>query len=614
MSPSARLVLRRALPWLACIAVACASARVQPSRVQAQPVGDVVVVPFGAPALDDAITASSTLEAELSRTTSTLISLHDARDRFTARSRPPQVASDSDLDLLARAARDAIEHVAFGRTSAAQKSVREVIARAELTLESLNRETATARQILDTCLSLVRSTLQSDKRDAALEQATRCRRLVPDLAPSEEAHPANVVGVLAEADNLLRRMRIGNLTVLSTPESNCSVYLNGRHLGTTPFRLDRAAAGDYRVQVECGQRNGRVHVVQLGDVPARIVVDTQFDRAVGSDPRLSLHYEGADAARAQALSHAVQLGRAVGASDVLLVGVHGDRAELLRVQVEQERLVARTSVPWTPKQGFPRPALERALLALGEGRIVGEPSIAPEAEPAEVTPPASVNAVPAVTALPPPAAATPAPAVETPAAPSRPASSPARRQRRLRGVGYGLLGAGAALFAVGVAYEVKTQQRQNDLTAYSREPELLMSDPAALARQQELQSEYERAGDLRWLGVGGGVLATGATALLVRPRTHVPWWSYALAGVGLGLVGVGGYEVANREECKLRLEDGRCHRSRDSGARGALLMSAAAPFLSVPVVHWMKRSPGGPTVQAFVHPRQGLQLGLHVLY
>ncbi len=63
------------------------------------------------------------------------------------RSRTSLTASDSDLDVLAKQAREALQHVAFGRTAAAEKSVREVILRAERTLESLNRETARARQI-----------------------------------------------------------------------------------------------------------------------------------------------------------------------------------------------------------------------------------------------------------------------------------------------------------------------------------------------------------------------------------------------------------------------------------------------------------------------------------
>src|ERR1700712_5725059 len=171
---------------------------------------------------------------------------------------------------------------------------------------------------------------------------------------------------------MLRHMRIGHLTVTSAPESNCSVYLNGRHLGTTPFQLDRAAAGDYRVQVECSRTVGRVHVVQLGDQPVSLRVDTQLDRAVASDPRLLLHYTNRAQARELGVSHAVQLGQEVQADDVLLLQVHDDQVEVQRVQVAQQKLVARVRVPWTSPHGFARPALEAAIAALAEGRLQGE--------------------------------------------------------------------------------------------------------------------------------------------------------------------------------------------------------------------------------------------------
>jgi hypothetical protein len=71
------------------------------------------------------------VEASLSARGVPLVSMHDARDRIQAQSRPPVAPDSSDLDLLAREARAAIEHVAFGRSAAAQRSVEEVFKRAE---------------------------------------------------------------------------------------------------------------------------------------------------------------------------------------------------------------------------------------------------------------------------------------------------------------------------------------------------------------------------------------------------------------------------------------------------------------------------------------------------
>jgi hypothetical protein len=613
------------LLWAAWLGLACAL----PLRARAQPIGELVVVPFGVNDLTPALEATTMLEAELAEARVSLIPMHDARDRFTARSRPPQTASDSDLDVLAREAREAIEHVAFGRTAAAQKSVREVIQRAERTLESLNRETATARHILDACLSLVRTTLQAGKRDLALEQATRCRRLVPDLAPSEVAHPANVVGVLAEADNLLRRMRIGNLSVRSAPESNCSVYLNGRHLGTTPFLLDRAAAGDYRVQVECGRTLARVHVVQLGDQPASLVVDTQFDRAIASDPRLFFKYPSREEAREQTVRHAIELGRELHADDVILVGVEGERVELLRVNVTQQRLVGRASVPYTTRHGFARPALARAIVALSEARLQGEPTLVESSPPANVPPPESTgpSAAPSakvgVLSGDSVGSGSDAAAVDAPhqAAPPSATGNPTppgpgiSRQRRLRRAGYALLGTSAAFFALGLGLDLRAQALEDELSTLAFDDELAAQAPltadaeAAVSRQARQQSKFERLQGLRWIGVGSGAVALVATALLVEPVENIPWWGYALAATGAGVLAVGAYEVASSDRCMLgETDDGPCRRPRDSAARGALLISAALPLLSVPLVQLLKRPDGGAFTLTGKPLRAGLEL------
>ncbi|MEY4515640.1 MAG: hypothetical protein RLZZ450_7762, partial [Pseudomonadota bacterium] len=402
---------------------------------RAQPYGEVVVVPVvvgegdltadaGSRSHADEPSASITVETGLLDENVTLISQHDARDRFVARSRPPQVPTVSDVEALSRAAREALEHVAYGRTAAAKKSVQQVIALAERTLESLNRETATARNVLNACLSLVRGSLQEHKREAALAQAMQCRRLVPDLTPSEATHPANVVGVLAEADNLLRRMRLGSLQVQSAPDERCSVYVNGRHLGTTPFKLDRAATGEYRIQVECGSRPGRVHVVQLGDAPVRLIVDTVFDRVVESTPRLVLRYATQQEARELSVAHASALGAQIGANDVVLVAIEGDKVVLSRIEVEQKRLIARALVPARARAN--QAAFQPALVALAEGRLGADKDQAPIAKP-----PASAVAE-APESPPPLPAVTPAPTQEpvVDVAPVRAEAEPSSSKRR----------------------------------------------------------------------------------------------------------------------------------------------------------------------------------------
>ena len=342
----------------------------------AQPLGKSVVVTFGVGNDPSALDLAAAVEEQFSRRQVPLLSLHEARDRFTGTSRAPQSPTPSDLESLAKEARKAVEHVAFGRSAAAEESVRGIVALAERSLESLNRETQNARQLLDACLALVRSSLHDGRRDRAIEQAMGCRRLVPDLAPKPSAQPANVIGVLAEADDELRRMRIGSLKVVTPHSKACSVYLNGRHLGMTPFTLDRAAVGTYRVQVECDDRlPGRVHVVHLGDQLVELQVDPEFDRSVVSEPRLGLSYEAVPSLRASLVSHAVQLGRETHAEEAVLVRRDASTFELVRINVGRKHVVAATRGPLNAADKTAGKSLSEALDALAQGRFL---NVSPE--------------------------------------------------------------------------------------------------------------------------------------------------------------------------------------------------------------------------------------------
>jgi hypothetical protein len=560
------------LAWLGLCAGLCSFVGV----AEAQPMGKTAILPFGIPDGRDALAPSDALESELTRRRVRVISMHEARDRFIVRSRTPLVASESDLDVLAKEAREALQHVAFGRTSAAEKSVREVIQRAERALESLNRETVQARQILDACLSLVRNALHEGKREDAVEHAMRCRRLVPDLAPSDSSHPANVVGVLAEADDLLRRMHTGKLTVKSAPDTGCSVYLNGRHLGTTPFVLDRAASGEYRVQVECkAGRPGRVHSVQLGDEPVALSVDTAFDTAVYSDPRLFLSYETERAARRFLVEHAASVGREVRAEDIVLLRVQNDVAELIRVHVAQNRMVGRARVGLSGGS-FDRASLAKAIAALNEGRVESEPLGTLEPE---------LPAAPKAQAQAAPAQAEPAAAAAEPATQAAAESGYPKWRKR---TGYAMIPLSIVFAGLGFGLDAWAQSLYVDtITSNTGDVPL----PGA-------QQQYDRVAGATYLGVVSAPLGLAAVALLAETRSSVPWWSYTLGVLGLGVAGVGIYEVAISNQCVLSEQGtGRCLQSRESARLGVLLVAAAVPLISVPIFHLVRKTPTETTPQ-----------------
>jgi hypothetical protein len=407
----------------------------------------------------------------------------------------------------------------------------------------------------------------------------RCRRLVPDLAPSDSAHPANVVGVLAEADDLLRRMRTGKLMVKSQPDTNCSVYLNGRHLGTTPFVLDRAASGEYRVQVECAVgRAGRVHTVQLGDEPVNMTVDTAFDRAVFSDPRLFLSYETERAARRYLIEHAANVGRDVRAEDIVLLRVQGDVAELVRVHVAQNRILGRARATWT-SSGFERNSLAKAITALNEGRVEGEPLGTLEAEPALAPDKPVAQADPARAQE----ASAAAPSGGAPAATEGDGKYPAWRRR----TGIAMIPLALAFAGVGFGM-AEWSQPLRDKWGNS-----LSGDTAVPGTKER----YDRVSAASYIGIASAPLGLAAVALLATGHPSVPWWSYTLGALGLGAAGTGMYFVAISNHCELEDDMGECLRPEDTVRRGVLLVAMAVPLISVPIFHLVRRKPGEAKAQ-----------------
>ena len=82
-----------------------------------------------------------------------MLSPQRARGLYEQRgSTAPLSVSHTDLDALARDTQMALYHVASGLPGRARKDVERALARADLVLESLNRESLAAQQLLDACL------------------------------------------------------------------------------------------------------------------------------------------------------------------------------------------------------------------------------------------------------------------------------------------------------------------------------------------------------------------------------------------------------------------------------------------------------------------------------
>lgn len=248
------------------------------------------------------------------------ISGKQARAVFEKRgSSAPVPVSHSDLEALAHDAQLALYHVASGLLSQARQDVARAFVRADRALESLNRESLSAQQLLDACLFLARAHLMAHEHELALEQALECRRRVPEVQPDPKMHPPEVIGLVAEAEAELKLRNAGSLRVESEPDA-CTVYVNGRPLGRAPLELPQLSPGEYRLQAECAEGEiGRVHRVTVGSERVVQRIDTRLDAAVVTALELSLRYGSSADQQAYGAGDAVEVARVVGADSVLWV-------------------------------------------------------------------------------------------------------------------------------------------------------------------------------------------------------------------------------------------------------------------------------------------------------
>lgn len=520
-----------------------------------------------------------------------------AKDRFEARASMEPVATDeSDLDVVAREAQAALVLVATGRNAEARAAVRRVLDRAERALESLNRETTSARRILDACLYLVRATLDAGRTARARARVLECRRLVPDVTPDPADHPPSVLRILEEAEAELRRSSRAELRVDSDPPG-CALYLNGRHLGATPFEIGDLPPGEYRVQVECGgARLSRVHRLVLADEPTELSIDTGLDEAIRSREMLALHYPSAEDEAHRRLRDGARVADVVGAAHVVLVTAESDALlRLDRVDGPTRGVVATARVRVTGRRRDDRAVVARAARALAAGR-----SVDLAADPAREIAPWAPPAPEAEDALTAPVAAAGAASPTEGGAPTGPQGATEHP------AGRGLDGArvaGWTLFAGGIAAYVASWALWGELAARR---DALDGYPSMQAGFSDAQADYDA---LRWptalVGAGGAVLVGAAVPLVLEDADGVPAWAWVLGAVGLGGVGAGVGLAVSEGPCV----DQDCTRRAPRETLGALVAAHAAPLLAVPLTLAVRAATGDDTIEADVDlPEAGLAL------
>ncbi|MFI5307451.1 MAG: PEGA domain-containing protein [Polyangiales bacterium] len=535
-----------------------------------------------------------------------LIPPERARSRFEQRgSTAPLMVSHGDLDALARDAQMALYHVASGLPAKARQDVTRALTRADKVLESLNRESLAAQQLLDACLYLVRAHLQSNERQAAREQALQCRRLVPDIEPDGTMHPPEVIGILAEAEAELRQREPGSLRVESLPET-CAVYVNGRHLGAAPLELPQLSPGEYRVQAECEEgRAGRVHRVTIGS--ARVVkrIDTRFDAAVQTSLDVSLRYEAVESQRDHAYADALEIGRVIGAGEVALLlpvarddGKASDVVQIDRIRVKDGQSLATVRVRLDSAGAIEAAALAAAVRALLEGRsldltqptpvAVAAPEaiavlpVEPSAQPAPAAPGDTSNTkLTSVQAGPTAAPVEAASEADVEAGATPDATGPRAHSSPSRPLGIALAIVGGAAAITGWAlfgHQLSLEQAYRD--------RLNSGADASVSLPGLNHFTYVPFA----VQMGASALLVAAQPWLLPPASspRVPVWGWVVGGIGAGVAIAGAVFTIRGASCNAFDQQGRCSDVLATTRFGLDLLAASAPLLSVPVVYLLR--------------------------
>lgn len=500
----------------------------------------------------------------------TTMSVEDASTTFEARVSSPAVAlSASDIERWVARSQSAVRHLARADYDRARADLLEAHALSSGAAEELNREAERARQVLDTCLYMVRAYVETRDDANAMNQARACRQLVPGAEPSPYRHTPEVREIIARVDANIAAEAPGQLVVTSEP-SGCAVRLNGISFGTTPFRMDGIAAGEYRLQVECDEvERGRIRRIRVGAGETAVHVDGAFDHAIRSRPALGLLYDSPELARARAGVHANQLNGALGTSEVWLlwlvapgrlrvdrVSAEGVHSAWLAVNVARhadadaallsavQHLRARRSVDLEHPETPVSVALELPGVAEAEAGDVADEE---REEVEQARPPGEVS-----------------------------------ERRRVMALSITSGVSAAALLTATALHIARIQRGETWLSGWT---------------PQRANAWVDLRLPTTLIAAGGGLLATATLPVLLPQRQGVPAGAWVAGALGVGLAGATIGTTLRRPGCRSFAEtQGACIEREQLGDRAVIFASAAAPLLTVPLIYALRPAHVSPEV------------------
>lgn len=200
--------------------------------------------------------------------------------------------------------------------------------------------------------------------EAKLEEAMgEFIRSFPTREVNRKRYGPDGVGLHNRISKAMSAQPKGELQVAAGDGS--MVFINERYVGMGSLKHS-LFPGRYRVYIQRGSDDGRVHIVEVvGDRKQTLVVDPVVDRSLRTDGGFVGFVFESEAERELHERRVTRdLGRAIGADNVILVGFHKHKgqdsivARTIKVNSDQDGASARIPLP---KNGAPPPAQLRSL-------------------------------------------------------------------------------------------------------------------------------------------------------------------------------------------------------------------------------------------------------------
>jgi hypothetical protein len=458
---------------------------------------------------------------------------------LSATSEPGIAASSEQLAQMQRHLNRASQQLAMGELKGALGELEQFEQQPLALQDALNRQPSEAKKAFSTCVTAAFLLHQSGRAAEASPRVQRCARRFPafDLSPSqfsegmrrwfeaEVAGPEHMVWLRVEARSIDRP---------------CTVRINGVDVGRAPMRI-RAHLGAVRAQLECDEQPmSNVHTRELSRGENLLRIDPALDQALRhSDAFIYLRYSDREGF-AQTAAHAVEIGTALGVSEVLQV-VAGAPLRFRHIEVGSGRVVAQSE--WSGIAAELNPAVDALLQRPTDISRLTRPSPPP---PRRRTATGWFDLEPAAPEL------------------------------------YWVVG---GLWAASIATSAIMLDARASLRAEGGRLWLDAGPDPTAETEQRLQSLNDDYNTKSWTAmlVAGSTSALMVTsAVLTLPeQTPIPWWAYGVGGLGAAMVVTGAVVWTTVESCPVTNPAERCGDWTHDGSLGPLLIVHGAGPLSV---------------------------------